>query len=237
MARPYVLMTLVIMWLTGCTTTALLPKTVDETSAVALAFQPLPIDRSVTASKSPLYALHGHTPSLPRIGNEPEPTIISSDAALAMETAPIPIQAKRKTPSRLANIEPLSVSETLSYKIEVGDTLAQIANKFYGNPHAWRRIANYNHIANPHLIQVGKTLQLPQVRKEQHYAEKTTRQKASPKEKLTVTVKRGDTLSTIAERTLGSARAWRSIWQQNRNLLNNPNHLRIGQVLSFRVHL
>ena len=49
----------------------------------------------------------------------------------------------------------------------------------------------------------------------------------------TYTVKAGDTLSRIAERELGNANAYMSIFEANRNILSDPDKIRPGQVLTI----
>lgn len=48
-----------------------------------------------------------------------------------------------------------------SYTIKPGDTLSQIALDFYGDENSYRKIAAYDHIANPDQIYAGDTLRLP----------------------------------------------------------------------------
>lgn len=47
----------------------------------------------------------------------------------------------------------------------------------------------------------------------------------------TYRVQRGDTLSSIAARFYGNRNYWRKIYEANRNLLESPESLRVGQVL------
>ncbi|HEY9857253.1 MAG TPA: glucosaminidase domain-containing protein [Stenomitos sp.] len=47
------------------------------------------------------------------------------------------------------------------------------------------------------------------------------------------TVQSGDSLSKIAQRTLGNGNRWREIYDLNRDVLNNPNLIRPGQVLKL----
>jgi len=47
------------------------------------------------------------------------------------------------------------------YKVAPGDTLAKIADKFYGDPMKYTEIANANHLSNPNNISVGQELDLP----------------------------------------------------------------------------
>lgn len=56
---------------------------------------------------------------------------------------------------------------------------------------------------------------------------------AAAKAGKTYTVKAGDTLSKIAERELGNANAYMSIFEANRNILTDPDKIRPGQVLTI----
>ena len=49
----------------------------------------------------------------------------------------------------------------------------------------------------------------------------------------TYTVKAGDTLSKIAERSLGNASAYMRIFEANRDQLNDPDQIKPGQVLKI----
>lgn len=46
-------------------------------------------------------------------------------------------------------------------------------------------------------------------------------------------VQKGDTLSTIAERTYGKAGRWTDIYAANRDLLDDPDCIQPGQVLQL----
>lgn len=47
------------------------------------------------------------------------------------------------------------------YTVKSGDTLSAIAQRYYGNAGEYMKIANYNNIDNPDLIQVGQKLKIP----------------------------------------------------------------------------
>lgn len=49
----------------------------------------------------------------------------------------------------------------------------------------------------------------------------------------TYTVKKGDTLSEIAQRELGAASRWKEIFEANRGTLNDPDRIMPGQVLTL----
>jgi hypothetical protein len=48
-----------------------------------------------------------------------------------------------------------------------------------------------------------------------------------------VTVRRGDTLSSVAARVLGKANRWPILWWNNRAKIDNPNVIRVGVQLHF----
>ncbi|THF68243.1 BON domain-containing protein [Deinococcus sp. Arct2-2] len=47
------------------------------------------------------------------------------------------------------------------YTVQSGDTLGEIAQKYYGNAGEYKKIAHYNNISNPDLIKVGQKLRIP----------------------------------------------------------------------------
>jgi hypothetical protein len=49
----------------------------------------------------------------------------------------------------------------------------------------------------------------------------------------TYTVKKGDTLSEIAERELGGASKWKEIFEANRTIIEDPDKIMAGQVLTL----
>jgi len=57
----------------------------------------------------------------------------------------------------------LSAHASRTYTVRGGDTLASIAERFYGNPEDWRWLFHVNRskISNPNLIFVGEVLRIP----------------------------------------------------------------------------
>lgn len=47
------------------------------------------------------------------------------------------------------------------YVVKKGDTLSEIAERFYHNSHKWPQIAKANGVKNPRLLQIGKRLRIP----------------------------------------------------------------------------
>lgn len=47
------------------------------------------------------------------------------------------------------------------YTVKSGDTLSAIAQKYYGDPMEYKKLAHYNNIENPDLIQPGQQIRIP----------------------------------------------------------------------------
>ena len=110
--------------------------------------------------------------------------------------------------------------------VEPGDDLWSLAEEFYGHGQEWRRIATANPdvlTGGPDRLQVGWTLIIP---------DGDAAPARTPGEQR-VTVRRGDTLSAIAERELGSADRWSEIYRANRAQLSDPDELTPGQQLTL----
>ncbi len=138
-----------------------------------------------------------------------------------------------------------------SYVVKSGDSLGTISSKLYGTKNHWKKLAALNGITNPKSLSIGQVLktnidQSPQT-------EKTYATKASPsadegvssvesasaasgnnvESTSAIVVAKGDTLSALAQQYLGSASAWRKVWQMNKETIKNPNLIFVGQVVMF----
>jgi nucleoid-associated protein YgaU len=126
--------------------------------------------------------------------------------------------------SEAAEVASSSLSEEIKYTIKSGDTLSQIASDLLNDQKRWRELADLNKIANPDLIFPGQVLR---VIKGESYARSDSSQN--------VLVKRGDSLSSIAESHLGSRDLWRQIWQANRDKISNPDKIAQGMTLVVKT--
>lgn len=61
----------------------------------------------------------------------------------------------------------------------------------------------------------------------------TTAEKVGQPDAQQYTVKSGDTLSHIAQQFYGKASAWNTIYEANRDQLDNPDRIQPGQVLQI----
>ena len=137
----------------------------------------------------------------------------------------------------------LARSEIIHY-VKPGETLYEIAQRYYGDGEYWRTIADYNRGRVKPNGQVNENVRLvlpnkaglaklgpdfipvssdaPQVPNRQ--PERSAR---------TIQVQAGDTLIKLAERHLGSAGKWKELLDANRDKLDRPEALRVGMKLAF----
>jgi nucleoid-associated protein YgaU len=106
-----------------------------------------------------------------------------------------------------------------TYKVKRDDTLSKIAEQQLGDANRWPEIfvLNRPQIRHRDRITVGQVLTLPAT-------------PLQPPPKL-YKVRRGDTLSKVAEQQLGDANRWPEIFQLNRDIISDPDRIIPGQVL------
>lgn len=64
-------------------------------------------------------------------------------------------------------------------------------------------------------------------------AQSTAPMAEQAQEQQSYTVRQGDTLSTIAKQHYGNSQAWPRIFDANRDVLSNPDHIKPGQQLKL----
>ena len=153
---------------------------------------------------------------------------------------PAPAQTKRplvETSTQRLGSAKVQTSKQ-RYTVRSGDSLERIARRELGNASRWRDVAKLNGISDPNLVRVGQVLTLPQAGKAaaKPAAQKVAKGKqgSSAKKRASASsggageyiVAKGDVLSRIAERQLGSSKRWREIVALNPGL--NPSKLHVG---------
>ena len=105
------------------------------------------------------------------------------------------------------------------YTVVSGDTLTKIASK-YGT--TYQKLAEYNNIANPNLINVGQKIRIPNV------SSASTATNPTTKKETVYTVKSGDTLYGIAAK-------YNTTYQKlaEYNGIKNPNLIYSGQKIKI----
>lgn len=153
---------------------------------------------------------------------------------------------------------PVAVPAEL-YTIKAGESLYKICQSKYGDGTLWKSLAEFNSsvIPNPTKLRSGVTIRLPSasvLRGETPQLVQPTQvdvpgmsagdaaplgtppqvvQQPEPAVPAArdYTVQKGDTLSTIASKKLGSKSKWKQIADANRDRLNDPHNLVPGTVI------
>lgn len=139
------------------------------------------------------------------------------------------------TPTPTEGTVPANLPQSI--KVEKGQTLWSIAEKYYGSGYNWADIAKENKLNNPGMIAEGQELTLPQT--EAKKVTLNTTPAISPAQSTAIegenyTVVRGDSLWKIAVRAYGDGYQWVKIWRANKVIINNhPNLIYPGQSLTI----
>jgi nucleoid-associated protein YgaU len=160
----------------------------------------------------------------------------------AHSTAASPDHATAQHTARTPTHDPGSGRKPDDVHVHVvgrGDDLWSLAQQYFGRGSDWRRIAAANPerlTGGPDRLEAGWRLRIPGVERSESTAnpeEGSRRRSADPGEgeERTVMVRRGDTLSAIAERFYGAERRWPVLWRANRHQLHDPDELLIGMRL------
>jgi len=122
---------------------------------------------------------------------------------------------------------PEPVAETGSgnhYQVKKGDTLMKIAFEQYGDLYRWKEIYNSNRsaIKDPNHVPPGTKLSL-------NGAGMVTIERNGE----SYLIKKGDTLGLISNGVYGTKRKWKKLWENNRQLIKDPNRIYAGFYLYY----
>ena len=164
-----------------------------------------------------------------------------------MATDPAPVDVAAMTPSDSADAKPKKgkkgkkhhkgtthyasakgtgmSGDGVHYSVKQGDTLMKIAFENYGDLYRWKEIyeANRDKIQDPNHVPPGTQLTLNGAgmvqieRNGERYM-----------------IKHGDTLGTISKDVYGSTRKWKKLWENNRQLIKDPNKIYAGFYLYYQ---
>ncbi len=112
--------------------------------------------------------------------------------------------------------------EAGSYQVKSNETLMMVAFKLYGDYTMWRKLQQYNSLSGM-SISSGQALKYQQPVKKFVW---------NP-EGLPYLIQRGDTLGTISNDKYGTPSKWKSLWDNNRPLIKNPNLIFAGFTLYY----
>ncbi len=154
----------------------------------------------------------------PQLGQAPAPGTTTAWAAPVEVTQPVADPAPVVVPA--AEVTSAAAGSRITHVVARGDDLWSLAERYYGEGREWRKIANANPqllTGGPDRLEPGWRLNVPDV--EEPAVETAGRH---------TTVRRGDTLTRIAERELGSGESWPALYRLNRFQLDDPDDLPTG---------
>jgi nucleoid-associated protein YgaU len=156
---------------------------------------------------------------------------------------------------------PISKGKEDKYPVQRGDTMYKLAQKFYNDGNLAGALKDYNkkRLKADGTMNIGVTLLIPPKdvllgqAKLADGAQTTriaggnsntpelpinatppVRNDGAPAPAAgTYTVKAGDNLGTIAQKTLGSSKRWKEILSANKGTLSSPEELKVGMVLKL----
>lgn len=136
------------------------------------------------------------------------------------------------------------------YTVERGDTFEVIARKMLGDAKHWKAIAEANAFVDPRKLVPGRTvLRIPIDPANVQgvvlsgapvpTGEQSAPLKPAPKAEshdtasgaVEYVIKSSDTLSGIAKEFLGKSSAWREIYEANKDVIDDPDHLKPGTTI------
>jgi len=130
------------------------------------------------------------------------------------------------------------------YTVQPGDSFQTIAERFFGSGVDGSVIARSNPLMDPRRLRAGRVILVPKdpnniqgipVAVPEPVKESPDAAGAGQPTSVTrtYTVQRGDSLSLIAQRMLGSPKYADAIYQANRSTMASKDALKIGQVLTI----
>jgi len=115
--------------------------------------------------------------------------------------------------------------ETVDYTVKRGDTLMKIAFETTGDLFQWRKIYEMNReaIPDPGQLKRGTVLKI----------EKPAGDVAIDRNGEAYQIVSGDTLGRISNKVYGTPTKWKSIYENNRQLIKDPNKIFAGFTLYY----
>jgi len=185
------------------------------------------VNRSKPAAERPVRFVNLQTSDTPRPAQQRAMQPASAPAtppAVEQET----VAVEPPPPAAIAG------SEGHIYEVKPGESLSTICHRVYGEVSLTEALAAHNGISNPDMLWAGKRLTLPPL-----HVLTADPGDASPgggdhaEDPGTYRVVEGDSLSSIAQRVLGSADLWHQLYEFNRQAITNPDTVRAGTVLKI----
>ena len=173
---------------------------------------------------------------------KPAPTTPAELPILGSPTPASPVAASKPQPtgSPVDSKSELAKAAVDTHRVQPGDSLASLAQTYYGNAKYAKFLAESNPgITDPAKLALGQTVKIPPLPADIDSklanaapAKTTTPEKTTAGGKRTYKVKSGDSFYRIAKDQLGNAERWKELLALNKTLVHgDPTALQPGQTL------
>jgi nucleoid-associated protein YgaU len=141
------------------------------------------------------------------------------------EEAPVIVEESIPEIKNEAVMTPGLTSEVKTYRVQKGETLMQIAFKLYGDISKWKELKNMNSgkLASNSTLRANSELKY-------HAPEAPFVWNPTGTPYL---IKTGETLGTISNTVYSTPKKWKTIWENNKPLIKNPNVIYAGFTLYY----
>lgn len=135
---------------------------------------------------------------------------------------------------------PAEQVKIVHHDVRGGETLFAICRQYYGDVTLVQALAKYNDMNDPASVRSGRRLRIPPAEALGGRttialnASQTPSSTPTPPSKpatQTYTVRSGDSLTQIAQRFLGAKSKWKKLHEMNRDVIDDPDDLKVGTVL------
>ena len=173
---------------------------------------------------------------------KPTPLTPAESSALGSPTPASPVAASKPQPtaSPVDSKSELAKAAVDTHRVQPGDSLASLAQTYYGNAKYAKFLAESNPgITDPAKLALGQTVKIPPLPADIDSklanaapAKTTTPATTTTGGKRTYKVKSGDSFYRIAKDQLGNAERWKELLALNKTLVHgDPTALQPGQTL------
>ena len=166
----------------------------------------------------------------------PPPTVSAPHTPRAQAAPPAALTQDRTTDTHGDNAKQTTETRAVEREPQVhvvkrGEWLWTLAEQYLGEGSRWTEIAAANPGIDPDRLAVGQHLTIPVDHRADAKKKTANRVTAHPDD--TVTVHRGDSLSSISADLYGTQRHWPELYQENQDQITDPDLIEVGQNLQL----
>lgn len=164
--------------------------------------------------------------ALPEDSSTPQNNLAQQEPEV--RAAPVMAAMSESKPARVGKASHVATTGKFAeYTFQASDTLMKIAFDTYGDVYQWKRIYNDNKekIADPNNVPPGTVLRL----------DSPVMAFSQERNGEAYVIQEGDTLGKISSNVYGTPVKWRQIWENNKQLIKDPNRIYAGFTLYYTM--